>query len=119
MLLDKLLCKPSISFWNCEILKWEAGDWCCTAKEIADVRKNQNRYYIATTRIEQVPVPLSSVKATNSETTSTCGPSFFGLCDRASHAYCVLQASGPFSKNSTYLENTGNPVACWSINISR
>ena len=117
--MDKLPCRPSISFLAREILKRESRDSSCTATEIADVRKNQNRYYtFATTHIEQAPAPLSSVKVTNSEPTSRRGTSFFGLCNGASHACCVLQVSRPFSKTSAYLENTGNPVACWSIDIS-
>ena len=112
-LLDKLLCRSSISFLAREILKRESREWSCTGTEIADVRKNQNRYYtFAMTHVVQVPAPLGSEKATNSEPTSRRGPSFFGLCNGASHACCVLQASMHSNKTSAYLENTGNPVAC-------
>jgi len=82
-----------------EFLKRESRDWSYTTTEIADVRKNQNRYCtFAMTHIEQVPAPLGSVKATNSETTSRRGTSFLGLCNEASHACCVLQASSPLIK---------------------
>jgi len=102
-LLDKLLCRPSISFLAREILKRESRDCIYTMIEVGDIRNNQNRYYtFATTHAGQVPAPLGSVKTTNSETTSRCGTSFFGLCNGASHACCVLQASRSFNKTSAY-----------------